>query len=145
MRLHYETTGERDRAGVINTEIMNAIGYCLFGNAITPPGHLVNVLSAVTGFSYTENEANDLGLRSYTIRHAFNLREGMNRKSFTLSKRFTESKPPVTGPLADVTVDNEKLADNFFRAMDWDPETLIPSKESLESIGQLDNVIKELY
>lgn len=141
----YDSTGEKDRTGVVNTEIMNASGYCLFGNAITPPGHKENLISAVTGFTYTQKEAFDLGLRSFNMRHAFNLREGLTRKDFTLSKRYTQSPPPATGPLAGITVDNERLADNFFDAMGWDRESLVPSKGSLEDIGGLDNVLKDLY
>ncbi len=141
----YDSTGPKDRAGVVDTEIMNASGYCLFGNAITPPGHKVKLFSAVTGFEYSESEAEALGLRSFNMRHAFNLREGFKREDFTLSERYTKSPLPATGPLANITVDAERIADNFFDAMEWDKESLRPSKKMLEEIGGMEKVVEDLY
>jgi len=141
----YSNTGEADKAGVINTEIMNAAGYCLIGSILSLPEHILQEICAVTGFSYTQEEASNLGLRSFTYRHAFNLREGFARKDFTVSDRVIRSAPDMKGPLAGVSVDNEKLADNFFDTMHWDKTTLIPSRESLEDIGSCEVLIHDLY
>jgi aldehyde:ferredoxin oxidoreductase len=81
----------------------------------------------------------------FNIRHAFNIREGMTRKDFTLSKRFYESNPPYEGPIAGVKVDHERLADNFFETIGWDKETLIPSLSSLEELGGMEAVIADFY
>ncbi|MBQ6001109.1 MAG: aldehyde ferredoxin oxidoreductase family protein [Clostridia bacterium] len=141
----YATSGEADKAGVILSEIRNSAGYCLLGGGASPQGIIPRYLIAVTGFQYTPEEIDDLGVRIFYMRHAFNLREGMSRKSFTLSKRFTEAAPPFTGPLKDSKVDVERLADNFFEIMHMDKETLVPSKEALEAVGGLDLVIADLY
>ena len=141
----YDNSGAPDLAGVIGCEIMNSSGGCLLGSLVMPPGTFIRQTMAVTGFEYTEDEVNDLGIRMFNMRHAFNLREGMSRESFPISKRFYESDPPFDGPLAGVKVDKERLADNFFDAINWDKKTLYPSKESLERLGGLDAVIKDLY
>jgi len=140
----YAATGEADKNGVIGNEITNASGLCLFGSLLFGLD-IGRHLRAVTGFDYSQKEFANLGLRSFTYRHAFNLREGMDRKSFTLSPRLTKSPPPQTGPLAGITVDNERLADNFFEALHWDKSTLYPARETLEEIGACEPIIRDLY
>ena len=41
--------------------------------------------------------------------------------------------------------DHDTLARNFFNAMEWDVETGKPSRASLEVLGGMDDVIKDLY
>ena len=44
-----------------------------------------------------------------------------------------------------VTVDHRKLADQFFESIDWNRQTLVPTRESLEDLGGMEDVIKDLY
>ena len=135
----------RDIAGVIDTEITNLAGFCLFSDVAMPPGIKPRFLTALTGVDYNDEESRKLGLRSYTMRHAFNIREGIKREDATIADRLI-GKPSMTdGPHTGVSVDPEKLADLFFKAMDWDVKTMAPSKAALEELGGLDNVIADLY
>ena len=135
----------RDVAGVIDSEITNLAGFCLFSDVAMPPGLKPRFLTALTGVDYNDDEARKLGLRSYTMRHAFNLREGIKREDASISDRLI-GKPAMTdGPHTGVTVDPEKLADLFFKALDWDTKTMAPSKSALENLGGLENVIADLY
>jgi hypothetical protein len=47
--------------------------------------------------------------------------------------------------LKGVTVDHEKLADSFFESIGWNKETLIPTRKSLEELGGMEDVIRDLY
>lgn len=142
----YAAGGAADRQGVIETELCNSGGFCLFGMGVAGPIDAYRrSVAAATGFTYTDEEYTNLGLRMYLIRHAFNLREGMARKDFTLSKRYTQSPPPVDGPNKDANVDVERLADAFFDAMHMDRETLAPSRELLDYLGGLEAVAADLY
>ena len=142
----FDAAGEADKQGVIGTEQCNSGGFCLFGMMVAGPlDAFRRSIAAATGFTYTDEEYAALGLRMYVMRHAFNVREGLTRKDFTLSKRYTEAPPPTTGPLKDATVDVERLADSFFDAMHFDRETLVPEKAFLESLGGLENVVADLY
>lgn len=141
----FEGTGEKDIEGVIAQEITNAGGFCSFTDIGMAPGLKLKYITAVTGFEYSPEEERKLGLRSFTMRYAFNLREGMRRDDFSISDRMVGKPPLKDGPLADVTIDNEKLADNFFSALGWDVENAVPSKEFLVNIGGLENVIEDLY
>jgi aldehyde:ferredoxin oxidoreductase len=44
-----------------------------------------------------------------------------------------------------ITVDTKKLGDNFCQSMGWDEETKIPTRESLEKLGEMKDVIQDLY
>ena len=144
VRYNYEDTGERDVAGVVHKEIMNACGVCEFSRFVYPPEINIELLSATTGFVYTEEEQKKLGKRMFIIRQAFNLREGFRRKDYAISDRVLGKPPLEEGPIAGITVDVEKLADNFIAAMGFDSD-MVPKKETLEDIGGLEQVMKDLY
>ena len=145
IKFDYSNTGERDLAGVINQEILNAAGFCQFSDFGLPPKQKLKYLNAVCGFGYSEEEGETLGKRLFAMRQAFNLREGFRRADATLAPRM-EGRPPLTeGPLAGVTVDTEQMADNFYKALDWDVKTAMIPKEILEEYGGMESVIKALY
>jgi aldehyde:ferredoxin oxidoreductase len=145
VKYNYDNTGKADLAGTSEQELQNAAGFCYMGGFGLPPASMPKYIEAITGFAYNEEEVFNLGLRSYTIRHAFNLREGLRRKDFDISDRIVGKPPLKEGPLAGVTVDDVKLADNFFKEIGWDLETAMPPKEFLEKVGGLENVVKDLY
>ena len=145
VKYSFEDTAERDIAGVVESEITNLAGFCMLSDVGMPPACKSRFLTALTGVEYNAETERKLGLRSYTIRHAFNLREGMVRADNTIANRLV-GKPPLTGgPHEGITIDNEKLANNYFSALDWDLDTLKPSRAFLEEIGGLEVVIRELY
>ncbi|MCL1830255.1 MAG: hypothetical protein FWG21_02370 [Oscillospiraceae bacterium] len=139
--IDYRGTGYQDINGIARTEQTNASGTCMFGNGYFP---VVDMVEAVTGFSYSAAERLALGLRMYIIRHAFNVREGMRRKDYVISERFYKSNPPSDGPIKDILVDKELLADNFFNAIGFDMDT-VPLKAALANIGGLDFLIDDIY
>jgi aldehyde:ferredoxin oxidoreductase len=137
-------TGFRDMRITSDTELVNASGGCLFAMMFGyPPGSLAGLITASTGFKYTPAEVNALGTRSFAMRTAFNLREGINRKNCVMSKRMYDGTG-IGGPLDGMKVDVERWGDNFYNALGYDLDG-VPLKESLEMIGGLDNVIKDLY
>ncbi len=145
VKYNFENTGEKDAAGLLEWEFINCSGVCGFGNFLLAPMIAVKMVEAITGNSYTEEQLTEFAYRSFTLRHAFNLREGYRRKDFKISGRAVGKPPLNAGPLKDVTVDNEKLGDNFYGYLGWDIETAIPPKEFLEKLGGLDCVIPDLY
>jgi len=147
VKYDYENKGQGDVEGVIHQEIINAGGFCMIadGNVFQNHSVPVRLLNAITGFAYDEHSKANLGVRSYTIRHAFNLREGMRRKDFDISPRMIGKPPMEEGANAGVTVDVEKLADSFFQALHWHVETAVPTKEALAAVGGLEQVANDLY
>jgi aldehyde:ferredoxin oxidoreductase len=80
-----------------------------------------------------------------TMRHAFNLREGQKPSALNLPPRSFGELPQQEGPLGGITIDYQKLHQNFCQAIQWDEESFIPSRESLEALGGLEDVIEDLW
>lgn len=109
-----------------------ACGLCAFvGDAIgTYPA--VEFMAAATGWDFTIEEALTAGQRMKTLRQAFNLREGISAKDFTLPERLTA--PPATGPIAGLKVDFDAFRKSYYQALGWDASTGKPSEEALQKL-----------
>jgi aldehyde:ferredoxin oxidoreductase len=145
IKYNFENTGADDAAGLLEWELINASGVCGFGNFLLSPFIDIEFIAAITGFEFTPEELTWFSYRAFTLRHAFNLREGYRRKDFKIDDRAVGKPPLKAGPLTDITVDNEKLADNFYGYLGWDIQTSVPTKEFLEKAGGLECVIRDLY
>jgi aldehyde:ferredoxin oxidoreductase len=143
-KYNYEGTGPAYVEGVSAQETLSAGGYCQFTEFALSPGSKFGLINAATGFNYDDDEQRRLGLRAFIMRHAFNIREGLRRKDWTISDRIIGIPPLEDGPLAGVTVDGKKIADDFFKEIGFDQDA-VPLKKTLEEIGGLENVIKDLY
>lgn len=136
-------TGERDVEAIINTEIMNASGACAFGYDYGNPNDAIfRSLEAITGCYYDSEEKRKLGLRLFTMRQAFNLREGIRRSQFTISKRMTT--PAFNEALGKKTLKFDLMVDSLYDALDWDKEG-VPTQAALRELGGLDLVLRDLY
>jgi aldehyde:ferredoxin oxidoreductase len=145
VKYDFENTGKDDAAGLLEWEFTNCAGVCGFGNFLLAPMIAVKMVEAVTGIHYTEEQLQQFAYRSFTLRHAFNLREGYRRKDFKISGRAVGKPPLESGPLEGRTVDNEKLGDNFYAYLGWDIDTAVPPKAFLENLGGLQCVVDDLY
>ena len=79
------------------------------------------------------------------MRHAFNLREGIKPEDSVLPPRSVGEPPLTEGPLAGKTIEHKKLIEQFCESIQWDKKTHIPTRESLEALGGMDDVIKDLH
>lgn len=135
-----------DFDGVVDVELTNAGGFCKFGEEMFLPGDSrARYLSAISGFDYNPEEARKFGVRSYTIRHAFNMREGLRRKDFDISSRNIGIPPQTEGPNEGRTIDVEFMADNLFRKLGYAIEDAVPTKEMLTEIGGLEEVLHDFH
>lgn len=135
-------TGEDDVAAVIETEIMNASGACAFGHDYGDPDAIFRSMEAIMGHYYDSEEKRKLGLRLFTMRQAFNLREGIRRSQFTISKRMTT--PPFNEALGNKTLKFDLMIDSLYDALGWDKEG-VPTQAALQELGGLDLVMRDLY
>lgn len=136
-------TGPIDVALTASAEIMNAAGLCLFSSfvGVSPP----DMLEAVTGISLSKEELQKTGLRMFNMRHAFNIREGQLPGDCVLPDRAVGATPQTEGPLKDVTIAHEAYMKNWCQAAGWDEKTWKPSKESLQALGGMEDVVKDFF
>jgi len=143
-RYDYSNTGPTDVKMTLPTEILNASGSCLFGGFVGLRDLVPKMLAAVTGWEIDEAFQKETAMRIFNMRHAFNLREGQKPKDVVVPKRLVGEPAQKEGPVEGVTIDYKTLAKNFFAAMGWDEEGK-PSRQSLEALGGMDDVIKDLH
>lgn len=140
----YNATGYLDAVMTASMEITNSAGFCMFLGIVGPQGIQNEYIEAITGHSFKDQDGLSTGLRILSQRQAFNSREGILREHWTLAPRAVGTPLLTAGPLANVAVDNEKLADNFFAFVGWENATGIPTETSLNRLG-LENIARDLY
>ena len=101
-------------------------------------------IKAATGWDLTEEELMKIGERIANIRHAFNLREGINPLDLPVHGRIIGKPPLEEGPLAGVTADLEAQVYWCLGALDWDRVTSKPSKNKLLELG-MNEIAEELW
>lgn len=138
-----EGSGPGDVQSTAFTEMFNSAGFCMFVGWAGGAGQVFPLVEAVTGFEMPALQA--AAVRILTMRHAFNLREGFKPADFVMPPRSVGQPPQAEGPNAGGTVENEVLGDNFFAALGWDRVTGKPYRQTLEQLGGLDDVIRDLY
>ncbi|MFC1670551.1 aldehyde ferredoxin oxidoreductase family protein [Spirochaetota bacterium] len=131
-------------------QLTNAACYCIQGGYWwfeDKSKYMAGFLKAVTGFDRSLDDLYHISERIATLRHAFNLREGINPlKDWDLPGRMIGTGDDVqkAGPHEGVTVDMPAMIERNFKALDWDMDTTVPSKERLINLG-LEDVAKDLW
>ena len=132
IKFQYKGREQADADATCAAEVMSSSGACAFSNFCMPPHALKGLIEAVTG---NHIDVLRIGKRILNIRHLFNLREGQKPIHNLLPARWLGQPPLEDGPSKGNTVDYRQLAENFFEAIGWDKETMMPDKESLEDMG----------
>ena len=122
--------------------IINPAGLCFMGGVSEP--NMLIFINAVTGWNYSWDDMLKVAERIANLRHAFNLREGINELKWPIHPRIVGKPPQTVGPLTGVTADIEAQVYWGLGALDWDRVTTKPSKAKLLALG-LDDVAKDLW
>lgn len=93
---------------------------------------LFEVIRAVTGWDYSDEEGIKMGRRVQTLRQAFNIREGVDTSSWRLPKRATVAP---SGPNKNRKIDFDAMKEEGYKALGWDPKTGIPLESTIEGLG----------
>jgi aldehyde:ferredoxin oxidoreductase len=123
-RLHGD---HRSAQGAVDTEdraaLFDSLILCKFVRGAIDHFYVesAELLSAVTGFDYDEEELRDVARRIVTLRKAFNIREGWRPEDDTLPDRFL-SEALTSGSTAGVRLPRERLQSMiqaYNRARGW--------------------------
>jgi aldehyde:ferredoxin oxidoreductase len=107
---------------------------CTFPGLVVTDALLPDILSSLTGESWTADDYKEVGMRVMCLERLFNAREGLTRKDDILPGRLLH-EPKPDGPTKGAVVPLEELKDEFYRAMGWDMETGNPPDELLAKLG----------
>ncbi len=132
----YSGKGESHKYVSSFGQVVNSAGLCFFANNIGPAAAVPKYLSLVMGKNFTMEDVLTIGERIFTLRIAFNLREGIkNIEKYSLPKRVLEHPPLKEGPVKSITVDNMTQIRDYYRALGWDPDTGVPTRAVFERLG----------
>ncbi len=124
--------------------VCNAAGLCSFGEMIGNSPFMARYLALATGWERSTEELLIIGERIHNLRHAFNLREGINCKDRVVPGRIVGRPPKTEGPLAGVSIDVEGELAAYVAKKGWDPATFKPTREKLLELG-LEDVAADLW
>lgn len=143
-RYKYEGKGEAHAIVSNHFHAATAAGMCLFGWSVLNPEALCDSLTYTTGQPCSLDDVMTIGARIATLRIAFNLREGVRNVDIEIPDRILGRPPLEAGPVAGVTIDLDTQVKDYCRAMGWDPDTGVPTPETLEKLG-LEFVAADLH
>ena len=109
----------------------------------TKVDHLVALLNAATGWDFSGEEAEQLGLRITNLLRVFNLKQGIGPDVEMPSLRYGSA--PVDGPVQGKSIMPSwpALLNEYYKCMGWDMTTGHPHPDTLKSLG-LGNCITDL-
>lgn len=123
-------------AGSCYKQLTDGVGGCLFGMLLgVHHWKLFEWLNAATGWDKSPDDYMEIGKRMQTLRQLFNVKHGIEPKSFKMSKRMAGTPPLKEGPLKDRQVPIEELMSYHWKHFGWDAKTGIPMEETVESLG----------
>ena len=115
--------------------VYDSIGLCKFSRGFFLIAKLPEVIEAITGTKYTEDELLKIGERIHNMKGAFNAREGVTRKDWLLPQRILE-EPIVDGPSkgSKISVDEmNSMLDDYMKARGWTSDGT-PTPEKLAEL-----------
>jgi len=142
-KYNYDRAGEHQTINSCYTQVVNSAGVCLFGVMVGeyPMREWIN---AATGWSLTPDDMLTIGERILTLRHCFNLREGIKPRDTQVRNRAGGYPALEKGPLAGITLDLDKMAGRYYEKLGWDYKSGMVDKGKLEALG-LSQALKDLY
>ncbi|MBD3190417.1 MAG: hypothetical protein GF308_07220, partial [Candidatus Heimdallarchaeota archaeon] len=141
----FENSKERDQKGKYSAKVtkfykaFEALGFCSFATTFGRYPFF-EMIKAAFGWTITPEEILEIGHRIQTLRQMFNAREGAIRHE--INQRVIGSPPLKKGPIKDVSLDLERMAQGYYDSMGFKKDG-VPKKETLETLD-LDFCLNDL-
>jgi aldehyde:ferredoxin oxidoreductase len=117
-----------------NHILRDSLPVCMFVQPFGNDALLTELVSALIGEAWTQDDMQKFGERIICLERMFNMREGFTRKDDALPKRLTRELLP-DGPNKGATVPLEDLKDAYYKALGYDLETGNPSDAVIAGLG----------
>ena len=115
--------------------VYDSVGLCKFSRGFFLIDKLREVIEAITGLKFTEEELLQIGERVHNMKGAFNAREGVTRSDWLLPPRVLEDpipEGPSKGSIITVEEMNQML-DDYMEARGWTKDG-VPTPEKLQEL-----------
>ncbi|MFC1943998.1 aldehyde ferredoxin oxidoreductase family protein [Chloroflexota bacterium] len=127
--------------------IIDSLVICLFNAGMSNQSTLVDlsqILNAVTGWNFNEEELKTVGIRIINLLRAFNIRHGVTADLDLPSERYASA--PTNGPFEGITAIPvwDQMLRNYYELMGWDKDDGKPLPETLRLLG-LGQIIEDIW
>jgi len=129
----FEATGEKGRIAARQQawrNLYNAMILCQFQNP--GAGRVLAALNGAAGWGLEADDLMMLGKRIVTLKRLLNLRRGLTRADDRLPDLLMQ---PLEGGTEGTVPDVDVLLAGAYAEYGWDPETGMPTRETLEGLG----------
>ncbi|MDO8567317.1 MAG: aldehyde ferredoxin oxidoreductase C-terminal domain-containing protein [Dehalococcoidales bacterium] len=124
---------------------IDSLGVCRFNvPPSTPPAELAEMISAVSGWDFTQEEVINAGRRMVNLLRAFNIRHGLKAELDWPSPRYGSA--PLDGVFQGRSAlpTWPQMLTGYYTNLGWDSQSGKPLPDTLKSLG-LDNVVKDIW
>lgn len=123
-------------AGSCYKQITDGVGGCMFGMLLgVRHWKIFEWLNEATGWEKSPAEYMEIGKRMQTLRQMFNVREGIDPRTFKMHKRMAGKPPLKEGPLKGRSVPILEMMENHWNHFGWDKQTGIPTEDTIDKLG----------
>ncbi len=126
--------------------VVDSVGLCKSGGTFVLAEFywpdVAQALEAVMGIEMPVERLKETGERIYNLQRCYGVREGVTRADDVLPRRFGQ-EPSPSGNARGQVIHLEPMLDEYYALRGWDPETGIPTGETLRRLGLAD-VAEEL-
>jgi aldehyde:ferredoxin oxidoreductase len=118
------------------TAMYNGAGVCMFGAFLGAERlPLFEWLNSVTGWKKTAEQYMEIGRRIQTLRQAFNVKHGVEPRSFRPSPRSLGLPPQSRGANKGRSVDLGPMIRDYYEELGWETETGHPTAATMDALG----------
>jgi aldehyde:ferredoxin oxidoreductase len=129
-------TAYKTVANACYSMLTDGVGGCYYAEMLgTHAWNPVKYMNAAAGLEKSGDEYMEMGKRIQTLRQLFNIKHGVDPRSFKLPKRMQGIPPLTNGPLKGKTVPVEEMVKYHWEVFGWNRETGIPLDSTLDSLG----------
>jgi aldehyde:ferredoxin oxidoreductase len=129
-RSKYVPDREKAEAAAACSKYMNVIngaGACLYGALMgTEDFPLFDWLNAATGWHLSPRDYLEIGARIQTLKQQFNIKQGIDPAGIKVADRAIGRPPLTAGANRGRSVPIEKMVQDYWDALGWDPNTGTP-------------------
>lgn len=123
-------------------QVLSTLGVCLF-SLVTGCYPVVEFVNALTGMEFSIKDLLTAGERILTAKHLFNLREGYKPLLTRIPKRVLGNPPLDSGLNKGISLNYEKILQDFLEKIEWDEITTIPKMSKLKEL-EIEHLAKSL-
>lgn len=129
-------TAMKSVANACYSMVTDGVGGCYYAQMMGL--HMWNpfkYLNAAAGWNKTGDDYMEMGKRIQTLRQMFNIKHGVRPAAWKLPGRLTGEPPLSSGPLKNVTLQNDEMVRYHWEGFGWDRQTGEPLRETLDALG----------